>query len=222
MQHDYAQALVYYERALDYSHVKTVSQESSAALSGPPIVILPAQLRSRFGVLQPQSRDRTEGKLIQPASQLVYRISATCIALEAISRRRLKAYFKSLSIAEQLPGKPTVSDDVGKHRSRQSHAGRQRSGDRLFRQESERVSNCRRRGWDGADVELHRKRALCDKANTISRWRRMRRVASCTSDDPIISIALTCCSVLVPSTWPNRNIRWPYRISMKLWLSTRR
>ncbi|HEY0764140.1 MAG TPA: tetratricopeptide repeat protein [Pyrinomonadaceae bacterium] len=113
MQHDYAQALAYYQRALDLFTSQNSLAGTIAALSGAGNCYFYQRNYDRALELYHRSL-ALEQKLNDPTG-----IATRLQNIGHVHRARgdyasaLEAYFKSLSIAEPLPNKPTVATTLG-------------------------------------------------------------------------------------------------------------
>jgi tetratricopeptide (TPR) repeat protein len=113
MQHDYAQALVYYQRALDLFTAHNSEAGTIGALSGAGNCYFYQRNYDRALELYNRSL-ALEQELGDPTG-----IATRLQNIGHVHRARgdyasaLEAYFKSLSIAEQLPGKATAATTLG-------------------------------------------------------------------------------------------------------------
>ncbi len=113
MQHDYAQALVYYQRALDLFTANNSLAGTIGALSGAGNCYF--YQRNYDRALELYNRSLTLDQKLNDPTGIATRLQN----IGHVHRARgdyasaLEAYFKSLSIAEQQPGKPTVATTLG-------------------------------------------------------------------------------------------------------------
>jgi len=113
MQHDYAQALVYYQRALDLFTAKNSLAGTIGALGGAGNCYFyqrnydrALELYNRTLALEQKLNDQTGMATRLQNIGHVHRARGDYASA-------LEAYFKSLSIAEQLPGKATAATTLG-------------------------------------------------------------------------------------------------------------
>ena len=113
MQHDYAQALIYYQRALDLFTAKNSVAGIISALSGAGNCYF--YQRNYDRALEMYNRSLALEQKLNDKTGIATRLQN----IGHVHRARgdyasaLDAYFKSLAIAEQLPEKPTAATTLG-------------------------------------------------------------------------------------------------------------